>query len=195
MRLDPRFSKLSRFESWVAKYNELVTWLMQVWFCKYFVRGGGKGAFWMLKYQNNIILMIVLHSKQFSNSDMLTEIPQIMFHKHLWTISADQIWITFVLICIRWLMMAHYNCFKDILQCNQEVTVFVLIKTMYLQDLFQINTKIILNLAFVNYYCAIFLFIFLVASGEVGGGEVQRWYPPFHLWIMDSKVSGMPYCF
>ena len=67
-------------------------------------------------------------------------------------------------------MMAHYNCFKDILQCNQEVTVFVLIKTMYLQDLFQINTKIILNLAFVNYYCAIFLFIFLVASGEVGGG-------------------------
>ena len=52
---------------------------------------------------------------------------------------------------------------------------FVLIKTMYLQDLFQINTKIILNLAFVNYYCAIFLFIFLVASGEVGrGGEVQR---------------------
>ena len=68
-------------------------------------------------------------------------------------------------------MMAHYNCFKDILQCNQEVTVFVLIKTMYLQDLFQINTKIILiNLAFVNYYCAIFLFIFLVASGEVGKG-------------------------
>ena len=51
-----------------------------------------------------------------------------------------------------------------------KVTVFVLIKTMYLQDLFQINTKIILNLAFVNYYCAIFLFIFLVASGEVGGG-------------------------
>ena len=47
--------------------------------------------------------MIVLHSKQFSNSDMLKEIPQIMFHKHLWTISADQleIWITFVLICIR----------------------------------------------------------------------------------------------
>ena len=170
MRLDPRFSKLSRIESWVAKYNELVAWLMQVWFCKYFVRGRRKGAFWMLKYQNNIILMIVLHSKQFSNSDMLTEIPQIMLHKHLWTISADQIWITFVLICIRWLMMAHYNCFKDILQCNQEVTVFVLIKTMYLQDLFQINTKIILNLAFVNYYCAIFLFIFLVASGEVGGG-------------------------
>ena len=55
----------------------------------------------MLKYQNNIILMIVLHSKQFSNSDTLTKIPQIMFHKHLWTISADQIWITFVLICIR----------------------------------------------------------------------------------------------
>ena len=54
---------------------------------------------------------------------------------------------------------------------------FVLIKTMYLQDLFQINTKIILNLAFVNYYCAIFLFIFSVASGEVwggGGGKVQR---------------------
>ena len=47
---------------------------------------------------------------------------------------------------------------------------FVLMKTMYLQDLFQINTKIILNLAFANYYCAIFLFIFLVASGEVGGG-------------------------
>ena len=65
-------------------------------------------------------------------------------------------------------MMAHYNCFKDILQCNQEVTVFVLMKTMYLQDLFQINTKIILNLAFANYYCAIVLFIFLVASGEVG---------------------------
>lgn len=134
------------------------------------MRGGGKEAFWMLKYQNNIILMIVLHSKQFSNSDTLTKIPQIMFHKHLWTISADQIWITFVLICIRWLMMAHYNCFKDILQCNQEVMVFVLIKTMYLQDLFQINTKIILNLAFVNYYCAIFLFIFSVASGEVWGG-------------------------
>ena len=34
----------------------------------------------MLKYQ--IILMIVVHSKQFSNSDMLKEIPPIMFHKH-----------------------------------------------------------------------------------------------------------------
>ena len=53
----------------------------------------------MLKYQ--IILMIVLHSKEFSNSDMLKEIPPIMFHKHLWTISADQIRNTFVLICIR----------------------------------------------------------------------------------------------
>ena len=76
--------------------------------------------------------------------------------------------------------MAHYNCFKDILQCNQEVMVFVLIKTMYLQDLFQINTKIILNLAFVNYYCAIFLFIFSVASGEVwgGGGEGAEVIPP-----------------
>ena len=72
---------------------------------------GERGHFecWSIKI---IILMIVLHSKQFSNSDMLKEIPQIMFHKHLWTISADQIWITFVLICIRWLMMAHYNCFK-----------------------------------------------------------------------------------
>ena len=55
---------------------------------------------------------------------------------------------------------------------------FVLIKTMYLQDLFQINTKIILNLAFVNYYCAIFLFIFLVASGEVGGGGGAEVIPP-----------------
>ena len=48
---------------------------------------------------------------------------------------------------------------------------FVLIKTMYLPDLFHINTKIILNLAFVNYYSAIFLFTFLVASGGGGGGE------------------------
>ena len=55
---------------------------------------------------------------------------------------------------------------------------FVLIKTMYLQDLFQINTKIILNLAFVNYYCAIFLFIFLVASGEVGGVAGAEVIPP-----------------
>ena len=73
---------------------------------------------------------------------------------------------------------------------------FVLIKTMYLQDLFQINTKIILNLAFVNYYCAIFLFIFLVASGEVGGGGGGRGgCPLFPLGIMGSKVSDMPYCF
>ena len=55
---------------------------------------------------------------------------------------------------------------------------FVLIKTMYLPDLFHINTKIILNLAFVNYYSAIFLFTFLVASGGGGGGGRAEVKPP-----------------
>ena len=71
---------------------------------------------------------------------------------------------------------------------------FVLIKTMYLSDLFQINTKIILNLPFINYIIVQFLFLFswlLVGRGGRGRGET----PLFHLRIMDSKVSGMPYCF
>ena len=42
-------------------------------------------------------------------------------------------------------MMAN-NCFEDILQCNQEVTILELMKNMYLPDLFQINTKINLQL-------------------------------------------------
>lgn len=73
---------------------------------------------------------------------------------------------------------------------------FVLIKTMYLSDLFQINTKIILNLPFINYIIVQFLFLFSwLPVGRGGGGRGRGETPLFHLWIMDSKVSGMPYCF
>lgn len=52
---------------------------------------------------------------------------------------------------------------------------FVLIKTMYLSDLFQINTKIILNLAFINYIIVQFLFLFSwLLVGRGGGGKGQR---------------------
>lgn len=55
---------------------------------------------------------------------------------------------------------------------------FVLIKTMYLSDLFQINTKIILNLPFINYIIVQFLFLFSWLLVGRGGGEGAEVKPP-----------------